>query len=293
MTTTLKLFPLKMLAWLPLCLLYLLSDVVAFFLCYIFRYRRSVVLDNLRRSFPDYTDSRRKQIARRFYRHLSDVIFETVKLLHISDTELLRRIEVLNADLIDKAAAQGQSTLLYLGHYGNWEWVQAIGFHCQLPTLKGEVYRPAHDRSFDEVLFAMRNRFAPNQLIPQARIGHTLLRLHSEQKTFCVGLISDQRPHIETQANMTQFLNQRTGFITGGEQIGKRIGVQFIYVDIEKTKRGHYRLTLQPIEPGEVQTDFPISETFMNMLERSILRQPELWLWSHKRWSHLLNNPNL
>ena len=286
MKQTIVLAPLRLLALLPLSVLYVLSDAVACLLYHVVRYRRHTVDDNLRRSLPHLSDSQRRRVARRFYRHLADVVVETVKLLHISDRQLQRRIEVRNAELIDQAAAHGQSTLLYLGHYANWEWVQAITFHCTLPELRGEVYRPLHDSNFDKLLLTIRSRFFPNQLIPQARVARTLLSTHQSGKTFCIGLISDQRPHIEHPSHTMQFLSQETGFITGGEEIGNRVGAQFLYIDIEKTRRGHYRLTLQPIEPSHTQTDYPISEQFMKMLEQSILRQPELWLWSHKRWLH-------
>ena len=59
-------FPLLYLvSLLPLRVLYLLSDLLYFFLYFVVRYRRRVVLENLRVAFPEKTEQERAAIARR------------------------------------------------------------------------------------------------------------------------------------------------------------------------------------------------------------------------------------
>ena len=50
-------------------------------MAFIFRYRKKIILGNLQNAFPEAGEKEIRKIAHRFYRHLADVIFETIKLL--------------------------------------------------------------------------------------------------------------------------------------------------------------------------------------------------------------------
>src|SRR5689334_823577 len=101
-------FPLLYLvSLLPLRVLYLLSDLLYFFLYFVVRYRRRVVLENLRVAFPEKTEQERAAIARRFYRRFTDNWLETLKLMSISKKGLARRF---TADMgaLDQVYATGR-----------------------------------------------------------------------------------------------------------------------------------------------------------------------------------------
>lgn len=271
-------------ALLPLGVLYLLSDAIYFFIYHVIHYRKDTVRENLLNAFPEKSPEERKAVEKRFYRHLGDCIVETVKLLHISDREIDRRVEVANPGVIDAIAAEGRSIVLYLGHYGNWEWMQAIRRHFRKPQVAGQIYKPMRDPVMEKVMLKIRSRFSM-LCIPQKKAYRTLLGFHERNRQFIIGFISDQRPNGGYQ-HWTSFLNQETAYIVGGEQIGKRVGAAFLYLDVEKDRRGHYILTLREIVPPPelMQGEYPYTRQFMSMLEQTIRREPAYWLWSHKRW---------
>ena len=68
----------------PLSVLYLLADFLYFLAFYIIGYRKKVVWQNLKNSFPEKTDEELKRIQKDFYRHLAEVFIETLKILSIS-----------------------------------------------------------------------------------------------------------------------------------------------------------------------------------------------------------------
>ena len=111
----------KLHAMLPLRVLYILSDILFFPLYYIIRYRRKMVIENMKNSFPEKDDKEILRIERAFYHHFCDYIVETIKLMHISDKEMRKRTQFYGIELLDKATAEGRSCLMYLGHYGNWD----------------------------------------------------------------------------------------------------------------------------------------------------------------------------
>lgn len=271
-------------AILPLPVLYVFSTCICFVMYRVLHYRKKTVERNLQLSFPEKTERERKDIERRFYGHLCDCIVETIKLLHISDEEIDRRVEVLNVDIVDELVAEGHSIVLYLGHYGNWEWVQAIARHYKSHIVGGQIYKPLRDKVMDRVMLRIRSRFGLVS-IPQKKAFRALLGYKQQGKRFMIGFISDQRPNAQVQ-HWTKFLNQDAQYVTGGEEIGRRIGARYLYMDVEKVSRGHYRLTFKPVCPGEelMKEEYPYTLEFMRMLEDNIRRAPAYWLWSHKRW---------
>ena len=96
---------------LPLSVLYLFSDFLFLILYYFPSYRRKVVAENLRNSFPDKSDEELRAIEKKFYRHLADLFIEILKLTHMSRKESLARMTIINVELLERLYAK-DGTLL-------------------------------------------------------------------------------------------------------------------------------------------------------------------------------------
>lgn len=274
------------LSLLPLWALYRLSDGLRFLLQRVIKYRRKVVRENLGKSFPQLTQEQLRRIEHRFYLQLTDNIVETIKLLHISDRQLRRRVTVEGASLVEEIAAQQRPVFLYLGHYGNWEWVPSIMMHYNQPKVSAQIYKGLRDEAFDKVMQRVRDRFKSVN-IPQDKAMRTMLRLRRDYSSFIVGIIDDHSPNHGRSPHTMDFLNHPLTLINvGAEELGHRLDAAFLYLDIEKPRRGHYRLTFKPIDITGIHTHYPYTHRYMRMLEDTIRRDPGLWLWSHKRWRH-------
>lgn len=276
-------FLLKSVAIWPYRILYIISDLVYPILYYIIRYRRKVVHSNLVNSFPEKSEKEIRSIEKKFYRHFCDYVMETVKLFHISDEQMKKRMRFTNSELIEELRCDGRPFFIYLGHQGNWEYVTSISLWIH-PSLKGcQIYHPLSNKIMDKVMYRLRSRF--NTLgIPQKNTLRAILSMMKEGKQPLLGLISDQRPQRYPEPEWMTFLNQDTPIITGGETLGRRLDAHFIYGSIKCVRRGYYEITLSKIEPSK-EEDFPYSKQYMRMLEADIRNQPHMWLWSHKRWS--------
>lgn len=277
----------KTLSLLPFGVLYKLSDIMCFVMQNIIRYRRGIIYKNLRNSFPDKNDCELRSIADSFYSHLCDCIFETIKLLHVSDEEMRKRVEIVNGTLIEKLADNGKSIILFIGHYGNWEWVQEVPRSYVKPSVSAEIYRHAKNKVFNRLIKRIRSRYASMQIV-QKKAVRTLIGLNNEGTQFIVGFISDQRPNSKNLNHWLKFLNQDTAVAVGGEEIGRHIGVSYAYLDIEKVKRGYYRFVFKEMQCRQTDNEeYPITAEFYRLLEQNIKRAPAYWLWSHDRWKFL------
>lgn len=272
-------------ARLPLTMLYPVSDFVAWVLGSVVGYRKKVVVENLRRCFPEAGDKQIKAWTKAFYRHFCDTFIEAVKLLDISDKEVDHRIKTENAEIVDKAVQEGHSVVLFLGHYGNWEWVPAIVHSFRNDALMGQIYHPLSNKVFDKLMLTIRSRFG-SESITMANTYRRLVQIERDGGRFVVGFISDQRPRGHHTDNWMKFMGIDTDYITGGETIGSRLGCRFIYLDVEPVGRGEYIMRFKEVEPKADGKEFPYTRRYMELLEETIRRNPPYWLWSHKRFSH-------
>lgn len=273
-------------ALLPFRVLYILSDILYIPLYYIVRYRLKVVRKNLKNSFPEKDSKELKNIEKEFYHHLCDYFVETIKLLHISNEEMQRRITFKNIDLVKDLMQGDKSCIMFLGHYGNWEWVPSITLQFSDNTMLGQIYRPLKNKAFDDIFLKLRSRFGSIS-IPKNNTLRSMLEFKKENKKVLIGFISDQTPSKINIHYWTNFLSQDTPVYTGVERIAKKTGFTVTYLDVIKTGRGKYECEVKLITAdSKNEPEFAITEKYIREIEKTILRQPSYWLWTHKRWKH-------
>lgn len=274
----------RLLAGLPLGILYILSDIACPIIYYIIRYRRRLVRENLRCSFPEKSQKEIQRIEKTFYHNLCDIFIESFKCLNISDEEMRRRVEVLNWKLPERIASEGKNVFMLLGHCGCWEWYQEVSVHYKNPKKNCEIYKQIKSRYFASLMSEIRSRWDTEQIETKQTV-RTLLQWNAAGEPFLCGFINDQRPFIKSKDSLT-FLNRSALFVPSAEEIAKKVNAQLVYLDVEKPCRGHYRLTFREMTvPEELkQQSYPLTKLYFLMLEDTIKRQPEIWLWSHNRW---------
>ena len=274
----------RLLAGLPLGFLYLLSDLAYPIVYYIIRYRRRLVRENLRCSFPEKDAKEIVRIEKAFYRNFCDVFIEAFKCLNITDREMRRRVEIRNCELPEHIASEGKNVFMLLGHLGCWEWYQEVCVRYRNPKKGGEIYKQIGNPYFASLMHEVRSRWDTAQIESHDAV-RTLFRWAAQGEPFLCGFIMDQRPDTKAKDSIT-FLGQQTWYAPGAEELAKKVNAELVYLDVEKPSRGHYRLTFTKMEPDaeEQNSPYPLTRCFWRLIEQSIRRQPELWLWSHNRW---------
>lgn len=272
------------LSLLPFRILYWLSDSVYGLLYCGLQYRVRIVRKNLGLAFPEKSEEERHAIERKFYRHLCDVIVETIKVMHFSDRQVAQRIRFRHVEIMNEWLRQGHPVMVFLGHYGNWEWVQQIGNLLDDDFTAGVLFRPQKSAVFNRLMMDIRNRWRLLK-IAQKDAVRKIFQFKQEGKPFTIGFISDQRPNSPVLDNWTTFLGQETAYVAGAETMGAKVNAKYVFFDISKPRRGHYEVDIIPVTPSPIPGEHnPHTIHFLQLLEASIRKQPELWLWSHNRW---------
>lgn len=264
-------------------ILYALSDVIYFLLYKLGHYRIKIVRQNLKSSFPEKSKDELLTLEKAFYHQLCDNIIEGLKMLSMSERQLKNHIDVVNPEVVEAIAARKKPIILFLGHLGNWEWAQALKLYYDRPEISAVVYKPLRDKAFDRLLQDIRGGFG-TVLIPQKSAYREILKMSRTFESLIVGFIADHRSNSSLSAHHVDFLNHITPFNVGAEKIGSHIGAEYLYLRIIKTDRGKYQFELVAIVPDVLEGDFPYTREYYRLLEDNIRRQPQLWLWSHRRW---------
>ena len=273
-----------MISMLPFKVLYFLSDLTFHIIYSAVGYRRRVVRKNLALSFPEKTEEERAAIERGFYHFFCDYIFETLKLVSISKERMKRHMVFTGVERVEEKSRRGLNIALYLGHYGNWEWMTSISLHLPQGMLGVQVYHVLESRVMDRLLLRIRSKMG-SVSVPMAETLRKLVTLRSERQSHICGFISDQSPIVYNVPYWTIFLNQETPFINGTEHVARKLDMACMYLDVRRVKRGFYVAEfVDLLDDAKSVADGVITQRYSEMLEHTIRRQPELWLWSHNRW---------
>lgn len=266
---------------LPLGLLYVIADIFYLLIYYIVGYRKKVVLENIAKAFPTYTEAEKIALAKKFYRNLTDIFVEIAKALTMPISEVQRRYRIIGYELPAKMTKeQGQYIIFTGGHLGNWDWsLLAQASYCPIDY----VYQPVSNAFFEQLSFKTRTRTAAYPIATK-----DTYRAIAKRRSLgrALGLGADQATNKTDY--WTIFLNQETGFLMGMENIARKYDLPVFYLHIRKVKRGYYETSYELIAqpPYDNLPKFAILKKYKKLLEADILANPEIWLWSHKRWKY-------
>ena len=272
---------LYLLSLLPMWVLYRLSDGIAFLLYAVIRYRRGVVHSNLASAFPSKTDAERRRIAKRFYRNFTDNFIETIKLLSASKRYLDKRLVIDNPELLDYYYDQGRKLQVHLGHCFNWE-VGNLAMAMRTRYTFLVAYMPVENKIFERLFKHLRERTG-SVMLPATRMNKAIIPYRHQQ--YMLILVADQAPSGVETAYWQNFFGRPTPFIRGPERGARIADIPVVFARFYKPRRGYYRVELVTIsDHPRGLPDGELTLRFGRLLEAAILKQPDTWLWSHKRW---------
>ena len=269
---------------LPLRVLYILSDIIFFLMYNLVGYRKKVVTENLKNSFPKKSESEIDKIRTSFYRNFSDYIVETFKSFTISSKELRVRVQHINQDVFHDAKSENKNVILLTGHVFNWEWFNALATIIPQENCF-PVYRKVQNSFWEEKIKGIRNRFGNTALEAKEVIRHILRNPNDGNSVYM--FVADQSPHVSEVSFGLNFLNQKTPAFIGYDKLSTRMDLAFVFCEMKKVKRGYYQINYYRIYPdGEKFVEYEVVKKFHKLLENTINKRPDNYLWSHRRWKY-------
>lgn len=267
---------------LPFRILYFFSDCVYVLVYYVIGYRKKTVRENLEIALPHLSKQERHVVEKKFYHHFCDSFFEMIKTMTISDSEMDKRFRFTNLEVYLDMEKRGKSIALLCAHYASYEWL--ISMNRKINFKGYAIYKRIRNKYFDKLVRDIRAKFSAHLIDTK----ETINVIHENQKNGIKGVYgfaSDQSPKASKAFHWGEFFGVNIPMHTGAEMIAKRMDLNVIYVNVTKTKRGYYEATFVEMvdNPKEIP-NYQISDMFLRLVEQQILKEPEYYLWTHKRW---------
>ena len=288
-------FPLSKL---PLRVHYVLARGLAWLAGTLVRYRKSDVLINLSRAFPEKSYKEIKALCKEFYRHFADIFAEAVWFGGCRNPERLRRariMEVVHPEVLDSYRREEKSIMVMYSHCGNWELYGGIENYFPkggCPLTEQDfcvVYKKMSSAAWDA--FFRDNRFAPlhdrkhfpGYLESKGVVRHILE--HRNDK-ICYNINTDQRPYYKGSDSIeVNFMGQRCRTMSASAALARKFAMPVFFLRMDIASRGHYRLEYVPIcADASALSVQEIMDKYYALLEAEIREQPANYLWSHRRW---------
>lgn len=271
---------------LPFGLLYALSDINAFVLYHIIRYRRKVVRQNLQNAFPEKTKAEIKKIEKKNYLNLCDMAAELCKAMVMKPKELQQHVSFKNPEMLVELYEKGKSVFTSLPHSGNWEWYGKL-MHTVSQHNVAAIYKRVENEIFERLMINIREGYGiENERMLESRVAFRELVRRSDMLN-SVLIIADQSPRGVESDYWNTFLNQETCWFTGLDRMARKLDYAVVFIAMKRVKRGFYEVTFKMIceDANSVAEDY-IIERYSQETELFINENPDNWLWTHRRWKH-------
>jgi KDO2-lipid IV(A) lauroyltransferase len=276
---------------LPFWLLYFFSDILSFIIYRVIGYRKKIVRYNLALVFPEKSESERLQIEKAFYKHFTDLFIEMIKAFNMPAEQIHKRFQFKNPELLNQISETGQHIVLVGNHYGNWEWLLALASVTKAEPIA--TYLKVNNPYFEKFLVKNRGRFG-TRLIETKQLRHKLKDYKKNNQRFILGLLADQSPERHRAKYWRSFLGQpHLPVFTGPEELAKEYNAAYVFMKINKIKRGYYTVDFELLTdtPNQIP-DYQITDKYLDLIEQQIRQKPDYYLWTHNRFKHQGKKPN-
>ncbi|MFQ5355218.1 MAG: lysophospholipid acyltransferase family protein [Mariprofundaceae bacterium] len=251
---------------------------------------REIALRNVQRVFPERDRSSQKRIARESFAELGRVIFEMPHVFLRSEDFIRSCLHISGSDHLRKAANLGKGVIVIGCHQANWE------MGAMVPALLGytshNMYRSIRPKAADDHLRQWRSRFGT---IMHARLDSSIWISRALKLNSCVGFMLDQ--HVSEEFGIAApFMGHPASTTIFPAQLAMKRGIPIVPITAFRRGRGfQFDIRIHPmirpdredLEAGKENTILKLTTRANQVLGDAIQKQPECWLWSHRRWRTL------
>jgi KDO2-lipid IV(A) lauroyltransferase len=222
-----------------------------------------------------------RQVLRRHYRALAEVLFELPRLAVMSAAELRERLLTPDVPTLLAELARGRPVLVLTGHQCNWEWLlQALALELGVPFLA--AYKPPHSAGADRLMLALRGRFGV-RMVPGKRLLREVARHRGQPHA--IGMVADQMPTSSAGRVWLKFLGRDTAFFPGPAEVARLGAYSAYFLALRRLRRGYSEVRFEPLAVAGDDLDVPtFTARYAARLEAEIRAHPADWAWTHRRW---------
>jgi len=244
---------------------------------------RKIAEDNLRRSFPEWSEDLVLQTARGVWVHFGGVMFDLVRILAKGPASVDPLATIEGAENASLAHRSPNGVVLITGHFGNWETHGII--HAKHFGSIGVVARPLDNPKLDQAMTALRESAGNEVIDKEHAMIRSMRRLKAAQG---VAFVVDQNVQ-EKEGIFVDFFGRPACTTPFAAKLAIKTGALVLPCRAVLTPDLKYRVIYDPpIDPRDFGTGDKairaLTQAMMNATESWIRANPDQWLWMHRRW---------
>jgi KDO2-lipid IV(A) lauroyltransferase len=259
-----------------------LSRVLGWIWFVLVRYRRSVILRNLARAFPDQDDRARRRLGLEACRHLVRTLFEFIRIPSYQRAGLESVVRFDGLENFELARAKGKGVLCLSGHLGSFELcVAAVAARAKPVNLVVKPFPGGVDRFVNRV----RRRSELGVIYADGALRPIVKALKNNES---VVFVLDQNATRKIGV-FVEFFGEPACTMSALATLAVRTGAAVIAATPYRDEEGHHVLEVHPEIPLEEkatqkETIVHMTQVYTRFIEAAIKKHPEQWFWTHKRW---------
>lgn len=247
---------------------------------YLLPRERKRAIAHLASAFSEKGDRWVRRTARRCFAHLGKSMLEVMLM---TPARLRRVINIRGEENLRKAIGRGKGVVYVTGHIGNWELMgNAVAAIHPLSVIAA----PIEPEQVNDMIVGLRAKMGVRTVL-RNRPGATkeLIRIFRENRI--LGILIDQDTDVESV--FVDFMGRPAWTPTAAASMAIKFGAAVIFGYVHRGGDNRHTVTIEGpldmIATGDVNKDI-IANTAMltKEIERAVLKEPEQWVWMHRRW---------
>ena len=255
-----------------------LSGKLFEFLGPLFRSKKTIK-SNIQRAIPQIDLLELNKIKKSMWNNYGRTLAEYMFLKDFRNNKLTSNINIEGKEILEDIKHEKTPVIFISGHFSNFE-LMAMQIEMSGVDLAA-IYRPLNNTFLNVLMERIRKKYICKNQIKKGTGGiRELLKLY--KKGHSIALMIDQRV---SEGIKSKFFNQDAFTTTIPAQFIKKFNCKVVPIYIERHNEINFNIKIEkPIEFLKTDTREKITRDLNIWLEKTILKNPREWIWSHDRW---------
>jgi KDO2-lipid IV(A) lauroyltransferase len=240
---------------------------------------KNLIKTNIQRAIPKINSSKIKSITKDMWNNYGRTLSEYMFLKGFRNDQFRSNINITGKEILQKIKLEKTPVIFVSGHFSNFE-LMAMEIEKSGVNLSA-IYRPLNNIFLNILMERIRKKYICKNQIKKGTSGvRELLKLY--KKGYSIALMIDQRV---SQGIKSKFFNQEAFTTTIPAQFIKKFNCKVVPIYIKRHNGVNFNIKVEkPIEFSKNSSTEKITRELNIWLEKTILKNPGEWIWSHDRW---------
>lgn len=260
------------------------------FASFILTKRMGITIDNLRNAFPEKSTNELKIIATKVFENLGISITELLWFPNLNQKIISKLVNYKNLEKMIDRYKEGKGVIMLSGHFGNWELL-ALATGCLSKIPLTIIVKTQANLWVDKIVNQHRTLFG-NKVVPMEFSVREILS--TLNKGGIVAMVADQSAAKESI--FVEFFGRQVATFQGPAVFALRTGAPVQMVIITRNSDYTYDVLFEEIVTSDLteyneENIFELTRRHTLILEKYIRLFPDHWMWTHRRWKNIMQQP--